>query len=202
MYSSLSLVDKKHVCELRKRISEETNSKLRVRGKGSGYLEIEGRREALPKLHESDKNLKSCEKKNLKQKAPVPLMVAVTTDKMDVENFKKVQLLLSECSETQKDHADNKREKAITMTLDLLITTSAFSSFGPMSKRAETILQDFKCRLFFWRAVSRSVQLRRKLQDLILQHTPHYNEDLQTSEMHRTHHIATRTSTSTRTAFI
>lgn len=48
-----------------RRIFNETGAKLRVRGKGSGHMEIDGEREA-----------------------PVPLMVAVTSDKTDPTGFK------------------------------------------------------------------------------------------------------------------
>jgi len=49
-----------------KNIVDETGAKVRIRGRGSGYLEVNGKREA-----------------------PVPLMVAVTVVKGDVVNFKK-----------------------------------------------------------------------------------------------------------------
>jgi len=51
-------------CNMR-RIAEETQSKIRIRGRGSGHLEVDGVREA-----------------------PVPLMVAVTTDKCDEHAFR------------------------------------------------------------------------------------------------------------------
>jgi hypothetical protein len=49
-----------------RKIFNDTGAKIRVRGKGSGHLEIDGEREA-----------------------PTPLMVAVTSDKTDHEGFKK-----------------------------------------------------------------------------------------------------------------
>lgn len=49
-----------------KNIVDATGAKVRIRGRGSGYLEVKGKREA-----------------------PVPLMVAVTVAKGDVVNFKK-----------------------------------------------------------------------------------------------------------------
>lgn len=51
-------------CNMRK-IADSTGAKIRIRGRGSGHLEIEGKFEA-----------------------PTPLMVAVTTDKMDEEGFR------------------------------------------------------------------------------------------------------------------
>lgn len=52
-------------CNMRK-IAEATGAKIRIRGRGSGHLEIEGKTEA-----------------------PTPLMVAVTTDHADPSMFKK-----------------------------------------------------------------------------------------------------------------
>jgi len=52
-------------CNMRD-IHEKTNAKVRIRGRGSGYFEVEGRREA-----------------------PVPLMVVVTADKADTIGFKR-----------------------------------------------------------------------------------------------------------------
>mmetsp|Transcript_10804 Transcript_10804/g.20978 ORF Transcript_10804/g.20978 Transcript_10804/m.20978 type:complete len:668 (+) Transcript_10804:105-2108(+) len=51
-------------CNMRK-IAESTGAKIRIRGRGSGHLEIDGQFEA-----------------------PTPLMVAVTTDKMDEDGFR------------------------------------------------------------------------------------------------------------------
>merc|ERR1712008_600616 len=51
-------------CNMR-RIAESTGAKIRIRGRGSGHLEIDGQFEA-----------------------PTPLMVAVTTDKMDEDGFR------------------------------------------------------------------------------------------------------------------
>lgn len=51
-------------CNMRK-IFEATGAKIRIRGRGSGHYEIDGKREA-----------------------PTPLMVAVTTDKLDHASFK------------------------------------------------------------------------------------------------------------------
>mmetsp|Transcript_1365 Transcript_1365/g.3028 ORF Transcript_1365/g.3028 Transcript_1365/m.3028 type:complete len:620 (+) Transcript_1365:160-2019(+) len=51
-------------CNMR-RIADQTGAKVRIRGKGSGHLEIDGEREA-----------------------PTPLMVAVTTDKADQGSFR------------------------------------------------------------------------------------------------------------------
>lgn len=51
-------------CNMRK-IFEATGAKIRIRGRGSGHFEIDGKREA-----------------------PTPLMVAVTTDKLDHGSFK------------------------------------------------------------------------------------------------------------------
>jgi len=48
-----------------RKIFEATGAKIRIRGRGSGHYEIDGKREA-----------------------PTPLMVAVTTDKLDHGSFK------------------------------------------------------------------------------------------------------------------
>ncbi|CAE7720871.1 HET-E1 [Symbiodinium sp. CCMP2456] len=52
-------------CNMR-RIAEQTSAKVRIRGQGSGHLEIDG-----------------------KYEAPTPLMIAVTTDHADPEMFKR-----------------------------------------------------------------------------------------------------------------
>jgi len=49
-----------------RRISKATGAKLRIRGKGSGHLEVDG-----------------------KQEAPTPLMLAVTTDSGNLDDFRK-----------------------------------------------------------------------------------------------------------------
>jgi hypothetical protein len=51
-------------CNMR-RIANETNAKIRIRGRGSGHLEVDG-----------------------KSEAPTPLMVAVTSDLQDPSGFK------------------------------------------------------------------------------------------------------------------
>mmetsp|Transcript_16199 Transcript_16199/g.48654 ORF Transcript_16199/g.48654 Transcript_16199/m.48654 type:complete len:650 (-) Transcript_16199:135-2084(-) len=57
-----------------RRIAELTNAKIRIRGRGSGHLEIDGKHEA-----------------------PTPLMVAVTTDHTDGGGFKKaIELTIKE----------------------------------------------------------------------------------------------------------
>ena len=60
-------------CNMRK-IYEATGAKIRIRGRGSGHFEIDGKREA-----------------------PTPLMVAVTTDKLDHGSFKAaIEMILVE----------------------------------------------------------------------------------------------------------
>ena len=55
-----------------KGIFSQINAKLRIRGRGSGHLEVDGRKEA-----------------------PVPLMVAVTANKTDPEGFRKaIEMIL------------------------------------------------------------------------------------------------------------
>lgn len=62
-------------CNMR-RIAEQTDSKIRIRGQGSGHKEIDG-----------------------KQEAPTPLMVAVTTHHTDHQHFKEaIRLTLRELS--------------------------------------------------------------------------------------------------------
>jgi len=62
-------------CNMRK-IAEQTESKIRIRGQGSGHKEIDG-----------------------KQEAPTPLMVAVTTHHTDHQHFKEaIRLTLKELS--------------------------------------------------------------------------------------------------------
>jgi len=57
-----------------RKIADATNAKVRVRGRGSGHLEIEGKREA-----------------------PTPLMVAVTTEKKDMAGFRQsIDMTLAE----------------------------------------------------------------------------------------------------------
>ncbi|CAE7649459.1 HET-E1, partial [Symbiodinium pilosum] len=59
-------------CNMR-RIAEQTSAKVRIRGQGSGHLEIDG-----------------------KYEAPTPLMIAVTTDHADPDMFKQaVQMTLT-----------------------------------------------------------------------------------------------------------
>ena len=63
-----------------RKIADATGAKLRVRGRGSGHLEGDSRREA-----------------------PAPMMVAVTIDKGDIEGFKKaMQMTLAELQTVEK----------------------------------------------------------------------------------------------------
>lgn len=75
-------------CNMR-RIADRTGAKLRIRGRGSGHLEIDGEREA-----------------------PTPLMVAVTTDKGDAHGFRKaIELTINElASVEQKFHVFCRQE--------------------------------------------------------------------------------------------
>lgn len=62
-----------------KRIAEATGAKVRIRGKGSGHYEMDG-----------------------KQEAPTPLMVAVTTDKQDENGFRHaIELVVKELKNTE-----------------------------------------------------------------------------------------------------
>eukprot|EP00421_Protoceratium_reticulatum_P010428 CAMPEP_0168403338 /NCGR_PEP_ID=MMETSP0228-20121227/24077_1 /TAXON_ID=133427 /ORGANISM="Protoceratium reticulatum, Strain CCCM 535 (=CCMP 1889)" /LENGTH=674 /DNA_ID=CAMNT_0008416937 /DNA_START=43 /DNA_END=2067 /DNA_ORIENTATION=+ len=66
-------------CNMRK-IAESTGAKIRIRGRGSGHLEIDG-----------------------KYEAPTPLMVAVTTDKADEDGFRgAVVAMLEELRNVEK----------------------------------------------------------------------------------------------------
>eukprot|EP00435_Cladocopium_sp_Y103_P004050 s4725_g1.t1 len=64
-----------------RRIHEITDAKIRIRGQGSGHWEIEG-----------------------KYEAPVPLMVAISTDHQDPIRFRMaVEMMLKEIKRTEKD---------------------------------------------------------------------------------------------------
>eukprot|EP00418_Pyrodinium_bahamense_P071933 CAMPEP_0179096262 /NCGR_PEP_ID=MMETSP0796-20121207/44245_1 /TAXON_ID=73915 /ORGANISM="Pyrodinium bahamense, Strain pbaha01" /LENGTH=142 /DNA_ID=CAMNT_0020793979 /DNA_START=55 /DNA_END=481 /DNA_ORIENTATION=- len=63
-----------------RRIAEVTGAKIRIRGRGSGHLEIDG-----------------------KSEAPTPLMVAVTTDKVDEAGFRAaIEAVLKELRSTEQ----------------------------------------------------------------------------------------------------
>lgn len=99
-------------CNMRK-IAEKTGAKLRIRGQGSGHLEIDGRREA-----------------------PVPLMLAVTVDRGDRAGFKEAVKMALEELETVayrfKDHCKGKDHHC----------SAPFYSIGLLPDGAEEILGD------------------------------------------------------------
>ena len=92
-------------------------TKLRIRGRGSGYLEVDGKTEA-----------------------PVPLMLAVTSDKTDPCGFRKVlemvELLLLKV-------ADEYKQFCCRNKLAQPSAKEPLFSFGETSKDSEALLQDF-----------------------------------------------------------
>lgn len=67
-----------------RKIAEATNAKIRIRGRGSGHLEVDGGN-------------------GKKQEAPTPLMVAVTTDKGDEAGFRAaIELIIKELHATEQ----------------------------------------------------------------------------------------------------
>lgn len=72
-------------------IAEATGAKIRIRGRGSGHLEIDGQREA-----------------------PTPLMVAVTTDKCDENSFRAaIEMTLKELRSVEKRFEEHCRRHGI-----------------------------------------------------------------------------------------
>jgi len=93
-----------------------TNAKLRIRGRGSGHLEVDGRMEA-----------------------PVPLMVAVTSNKNNPEAFRKaveqILALLQEVGHLFCTFCDQRGLHQPT-------STEPIASFGEVSRASETIITD------------------------------------------------------------
>lgn len=93
-----------------------TQAKLRIRGRGSGHLEVDGKKEA-----------------------PVPLMVAVTANKMDADGFRKAVDMtvdrLIEVSEHYKQFCHQRGLPAPTSKEPLF-------SFGEISRGSEALLKD------------------------------------------------------------
>ena len=93
-----------------------TNAKLRIRGRGSGHLEIDGRKEA-----------------------PVPLMVAVTSMKNDPEGFRKA---IEQALVRLKEVAAHYEQFCIQRGLPPPRPTEPLFSFGEISKGSEMLLKD------------------------------------------------------------
>jgi len=93
-----------------------TNAKLRIRGKGSGHLEVDGRKEAR-----------------------VPLMVAVTANKMDLEGFRRaVEMTI----ERLREVAEHFKQFCLQRWLPQPTSKEPLFSFGEISCGSENLLQD------------------------------------------------------------
>jgi len=100
-------------CNMR-HIYSETRAKIRVRGRGSGHLEVDGRREA-----------------------PVPLMVAVTANSSDEDGFKlAIQLTLKRLKAVEDQY------HIYCQVRNLPVSPQTLFSVGELSKGAELLLGD------------------------------------------------------------
>ena len=101
-----------------------TNAKLRIRGRGSGHLEVDcgnGRR----------------------REAPVPLMLAVTQNKTDPEGFRKaIEMTLARLNEVQEHY----RQFCMQRGLPEPLPTEPAFSFGEISAGSEKLLTDLLLR--------------------------------------------------------
>ena len=103
-------------------IYETTWAKLRVRGRGSGHLELVGNKMA---------------------EAPVPLMVAVTTHHTDDRSFRTaLELLFTRLEDTSAHYRQFCYERGLPQPTD----HEPLFSFGEISNGAETIIQDLLLR--------------------------------------------------------
>ena len=97
-------------------INVDTKAKIRVRGRGSGHLEVQGTNEA-----------------------PVPLMVAVTSERVYKKHFSKaVQMTLVKLKEVQVLFNQFCQQRC----LGSHISGNSIWRFGEMSEESETILAD------------------------------------------------------------
>ncbi len=102
-------------CHMRE-IHQATNARLRVRGRGSGHLEVDGAREA-----------------------PVPLMVAITSEGVDQAHFRTaVEMTISKLRIVQGLFEHFCQQRALSESL----TRKSLWRFGEMSKDAEIVLAD------------------------------------------------------------
>ena len=98
-----------------RRIYEETHAKVRVRGRGSGHLEIDG-----------------------KEEAPVPLMVAVTANGMKQKAFKvAVEMLVKRLDEVSEEFNEFCRQRRLPALEPLY-------SFGEIPQIAKRVLKAIK----------------------------------------------------------
>jgi len=97
-----------------KQIHKMSGCKLRVRGLGSGHLEVDGKREA-----------------------PVPLMVAVTTTKEDADNFKTaLRLVLQMLDELKEEY------RRFCLPLPGAESGGDIFKFGDASPKARLLVQE------------------------------------------------------------
>ena len=99
-----------------KAIFESTRAKVRVRGKGSGHMEVEGRREA-----------------------PVPLMCAITSHHTDAQQF---VLAVQMMTETLRKVSAYFQEFCKQRGIDESIAGEPIWKFGDMSKGASHLLTE------------------------------------------------------------
>jgi len=94
-----------------RKIAEETNAKVRIRGKGSGHLEVDGKFEA-----------------------PTPLMVAVTTDhEQQIAFSRAIEMILQQLRTVQQRYQNWCHKKNI-------VTEGPYFSIGLLSEGADKIL--------------------------------------------------------------
>jgi len=101
-------------------VFDATAAKLRIRGRGSGHLEVDcgnGRR----------------------KEAPVPLMVAVTANKGDPEGFRKaIEMTLERLKEVWHHYAQFCEQRNLPQPLP----TEPVFSFGEISRGSDQLLMD------------------------------------------------------------
>jgi len=97
-----------------RKIYTATNAKIRVRGRGSGHLEVDGKKEA-----------------------PVPLMVAVTANKADADGFKlAVEMTLANLKDVGESFEQFCHQRGLEPPKEPVY------SIGELSKGAELLLRD------------------------------------------------------------
>ena len=96
-------------------IYQTTNAKLRIRGRGSGHLEVDGKKEA-----------------------PVPLMVAVTANKAEVEGFRQaVNMVVSRLDEVSEHYRQFCHQRRLPQPTKY----QPLYTFGEVAKGADTLLK-------------------------------------------------------------
>jgi len=94
-----------------RKIAEETNAKVRIRGKGSGHLEVDGKLEA-----------------------PTPLMVAVTTDhEQQIAFSRAIEMTLQELRKVERRYQTWCHKKNVA-------PEGPYFSIGLLSEGANTVL--------------------------------------------------------------